>query len=92
MNNIAMITGASGGPANAVAPGLMRSPAIEWLFTTPSNSRQLDTQYPLVRYDQDDGATNTSAGLVSEDAAWITGQVLAVDDGFTAVRPLQPAV
>lgn len=30
--------------------------------------------------------------LVSAEAGWITGQVLPVDDGFSAVRPLQKAV
>jgi NAD(P)-dependent dehydrogenase (short-subunit alcohol dehydrogenase family) len=77
---------------NAVAPGLMRSPATEWLFKTANNSRQLDAQYPLGRHGQVEDVANTIAWLVSDEAAWITGQVLAVDGGFTAVRPLQRAV
>lgn len=77
---------------NAVAPGLMRSPATEWLFSTPNNSKQLDAQYPLGRHGHVDDVANTIAWLVSDEAAWITGQVLPVDGGFTAVRPLQRAV
>lgn len=77
---------------NAVAPGLMRSPATEWLFTTPNNTRQLDAQYPLGRHGQVEDVAGTIAWLISEDANWITGQVLPVDGGFTAVRPLQKAV
>ena len=77
---------------NAVAPGLMRSPATEWLFSTPKNSKQLDAQYPLGRHGHVDDVANTIAWLVSDEAAWITGQVLPVDGGFTAVRPLQRAV
>ena len=76
---------------NAVAPGLMRSPATEWLFTTPKNARQLDAQYPLGRHGQVEDVANTIAWLVSDEASWITGQVLPVDGGFTAVRPLQRA-
>ena len=74
---------------NAVAPGLMRSPATEWLFSTPKNTRQLDAQYPLGRHGQVDDVASTIAWLVSDEASWITGQVLPVDGGFTAVRPLQ---
>ena len=77
---------------NAVAPGLMRSPATEWLFSTINNSRQLDAQYPLGRHGQVEDVAKTIAWLVSDEAAWITGQVLPVDGGFTAVRPLQRAV
>lgn len=77
---------------NAVAPGLMRSPATEWLFSTTKNTRQLDAQYPLGRHGQLDDVASTIAWLVSEEANWITGQVLPVDGGFTAVRPLQRAV
>jgi NAD(P)-dependent dehydrogenase (short-subunit alcohol dehydrogenase family) len=76
---------------NAVAPGLMRSPATEWLFTTPKNARQLDAQYPLGRHGQVEDVANTIAWLVSDEASWITGQVFPVDGGFTAVRPLQRA-
>jgi NAD(P)-dependent dehydrogenase (short-subunit alcohol dehydrogenase family) len=77
---------------NAIAPGLMRSPATEWLFSTPNNTRQLDAQYPLGRHGQVDDVASTITWLVSEEASWITGQVLPVDGGFSAVRPLQRAV
>ena len=77
---------------NAVAPGLMRSPSTEWLFSTQKNARQLDAQYPLGRHGRVDDAAEAIVWLVSDQADWITGQVLPVDGGFTAVRPLQRAV
>lgn len=77
---------------NTVAPGLMRSPSTEWLFSTPKNTSQLDAQYPLGRHGQVDDVASAIAWLVSEEANWITGQVLPVDGGFTAVRPLQRAI
>ena len=76
---------------NAVAPGLMRSPATEWLFATQKNTRQLDAQYPLGRHGNVNDVADAIAWLVSDHADWITGQVLPVDGGFTAVRPLQRA-
>lgn len=77
---------------NAVAPGLMRSPATEWLFSTQKNTSQLDAQYPLGRHGKLEDVAEAIAWLVSDQAEWITGQVLPVDGGFTAVRPLQRAV
>jgi NAD(P)-dependent dehydrogenase (short-subunit alcohol dehydrogenase family) len=76
---------------NAVAPGLMRTPATEKLFSTPDSTRQLDAQYPLGRHGQAGDVARAIAWLLSESANWITGQVLPVDGGFTAVRPLQKA-
>jgi len=77
---------------NAVAPGLMRSQSTEWLFSAQKNTRQLDAQYPLGRHGKVEDVADAIAWLVSDQAEWITGQVLPVDGGFTAVRPLQRAV
>jgi NAD(P)-dependent dehydrogenase (short-subunit alcohol dehydrogenase family) len=74
---------------NAVAPGLMRTPATEGLFSAPDAVRQLDAQYPLGRHGQISDVARAIAWLLSSEAAWITGQTLAVDGGFSAVRPLQ---
>lgn len=76
---------------NAVAPGLMRTPATEKLFSTADSTRQLDAQYPLGRHGQVGDVARAIAWLLSDSANWITGQVLPVDGGFTAVRPLQRA-
>ena len=74
---------------NAVAPGLMRTPATESLFTAPQLARQLGAQYPLGRYGQAGEVARAICWLLSDTASWITGQTLPVDGGFTAVRPLQ---
>jgi NAD(P)-dependent dehydrogenase (short-subunit alcohol dehydrogenase family) len=76
---------------NAVAPGLLRTPATERLFAAPDAVRQLDAQYPLGRHGQVSDVARAIDWLLSDAAAWITGQTLPVDGGFTAVRPLQRA-
>ncbi len=76
---------------NAIAPGLMRSPANEGLFVNASAEKNIAAQYPLGRYGQSDDGANALAWLLSAEAAWITGQILPVDGGFTAVRPFVKA-
>lgn len=73
---------------NAIAPGLMRSPATERFFTDDKMTKQLDAQYPLGRHGRLEDGAAAMAWLLSDEAKWITGQVLSVDGGFTAVRPM----
>lgn len=73
---------------NAVAPGLMETPATAGMMKTPGARDGIAAQYPLGRHGQPGDAAAAIAWLAGEEAAWVTGQVLPVDGGFTAVRPL----
>jgi NAD(P)-dependent dehydrogenase (short-subunit alcohol dehydrogenase family) len=74
---------------NAVAPGMMRTPATEHLFKMANAERQFSAQYPLGRFGEVTDVAHAVTWLLSDDATWVTGQVLPVDGGFTAVRPIQ---
>lgn len=82
---------AAGLRVNAIAPGLVRGPATQRLLANESAARQLAAQYPLGRHGELDDAAGLAAFLLSDDAAWITGQVIALDGGFRAVRPFVKA-
>jgi NAD(P)-dependent dehydrogenase (short-subunit alcohol dehydrogenase family) len=73
---------------NAVAPGILRTPATERLFAGPGAEQGIAAQYPLGRYGSAEDGAGALVWLLSDDAQWITGQVLPVDGGFTAVRPM----
>jgi NAD(P)-dependent dehydrogenase (short-subunit alcohol dehydrogenase family) len=73
---------------NAIAPGLMKSPATTRFFLNDKVDQQIASQYPLGRYGDLKDAAFAAAWLLSDEAGWITGQVLPIDGGFSAVRPM----
>jgi NAD(P)-dependent dehydrogenase (short-subunit alcohol dehydrogenase family) len=72
---------------NAIAPGLMQTPATERMVSNEAAGKQIAAQYPLGRYGQASDAANLAAFLISDQASWISGQIISVDGGFSAVRP-----
>lgn len=73
---------------NGIAPGLTRTGATERLFAAKGAEEQITAQYPLGRYAQAEDQARAAAWLLSEESGWITGQILPVDGGFTAIRPM----
>ena len=73
---------------NAIAPGLMATPLTAKMVSNEAAQKAIAAQYPLGRYGSAEDAAALGAFLLSDDAGWISGQVVAVDGGFSAVRPL----
>ena len=72
---------------NCIAPGLTRTPMTERMLGNEAAARQIAAQYPLGRHGEAEDAAALAAFLVSAGAGWITGQVIGLDGGFSAVRP-----
>ncbi len=73
---------------NAVAPGIMDTPAVARIIGTEAARAGAAKQYPLPGIGDPADLARLMAWLLSDKAGWITGQVWAMDGGFSSVRPL----
>jgi NAD(P)-dependent dehydrogenase (short-subunit alcohol dehydrogenase family) len=73
---------------NAVAPGLMDTPAAASFLKTPSLREAAARQYPLGGVSDAADVAAAIAWLLGPAARRVSGQILPVDGGFTAIRPL----
>lgn len=69
----------------AIAPGTIRTPLWqERVDKEPAIFERLVRWYPLRRVGEPEDVANAAVFLASDDAAWITGEVLRVDGGLLA--------
>ena len=73
---------------NVVAPGMTETPMTAAMLRADVMREGAGKQYPLGGVQTAAQVAETMVWLLSDGAARITGQVIAVDGGFTTVRPL----
>jgi NAD(P)-dependent dehydrogenase (short-subunit alcohol dehydrogenase family) len=79
---------AQGLRVNAVAPGMTETPMTASMLKLPAMREGAGRQYPLGGVQTADQVAEVMTWLLGDGAARLTGQVIAVDGGFTTVRPL----
>jgi NAD(P)-dependent dehydrogenase (short-subunit alcohol dehydrogenase family) len=79
---------AQGVRVNAVAPGMTDTPMTAGMLKLPALREGAGRQYPLGGVQTAAQVADVMAWLLGDGAARLTGQVIAVDGGFTTVRPL----
>jgi NAD(P)-dependent dehydrogenase (short-subunit alcohol dehydrogenase family) len=81
---LAMEWGSQGVRVNAIAPGFILTDLTKKLWSQPTMQQWGHANTPLRRLGQPDDMIGAAIFLASDASAFMTGQILFVDGGFTA--------
>lgn len=71
---------------NCVAPSLVRTPMTKNLTQSEAIMKKTEKFHPLGRIGEPEDIASAVCWLLSSEQSWVTGQVLSVDGGITAVK------
>jgi NAD(P)-dependent dehydrogenase (short-subunit alcohol dehydrogenase family) len=71
---------------NAIAPSLTNTPLAERLLNNEAKQEAAAKRHPLQRVGTPEDIANAALFLLSEQSSWITGQILGVDGGMSALK------
>lgn len=71
---------------NAIAPSLSDTPLASRFFATPEKKEAAAQRHPLKRVGEPEDIAAMAVFLLSDQAAWISGQIIAVDGGMSRIR------
>jgi len=69
---------------NAIGPGYIRTQLTEAVFADPVRSAQLAARIPIGRFGTPEDMAGAAVFLASDASAYITGQMLMVDGGWSS--------
>lgn len=73
--------------ANVIAPSLTDTPMADKLLSNDKKREASSERHPLKRVGNAEELASIAHFLLSDQSGWITGQVLGVDGGMSALRP-----
>jgi NAD(P)-dependent dehydrogenase (short-subunit alcohol dehydrogenase family) len=83
--SLAVEYGSSGIRSNAICPGLIATEMTEELMNDEDLMREWSKNYPIGRFGKPEDVARACLFLASEESSFITGAILPVDGGYTAL-------
>jgi NAD(P)-dependent dehydrogenase (short-subunit alcohol dehydrogenase family) len=71
---------------NCIAPSITETPLSSPLLNTDAKKEANASRHPLKRIGNPADIANMASFLLSDEASWITGQILAVDGGMSSIK------
>jgi NAD(P)-dependent dehydrogenase (short-subunit alcohol dehydrogenase family) len=71
---------------NAIAPSITETPLAAGLLNTPEKKEGNAQRHPLKKIGTPDDIASMACFLLSNQSAWITGQIMHVDGGMSSVK------
>ncbi len=71
---------------NCIAPSLTRTPLAKALTGNEAMAKAIAELHPMQRLGEPEDIAPLAALLVSQEASWITGQIIGVDGGRSSLR------
>ena len=71
---------------NVIAPSLTDTPLAQNLLNTPEKQEASARRHPLGKYGSPEDISSAIAFLLSDDANWMTGQVIGIDGGLGKLK------
>ena len=70
---------------NAIAPGWVRTAMTRDMWDEPERLADLERRTPMARLGEVDDIAGAAFFLASDDARWLTGAIIPVDGGYSAL-------
>ena len=71
---------------NVIAPSLTDTPLASMLLSTDEKKEASNKRHPLQRIGNPDEISKLVSFLLSEDASWMTGQIIGIDGGMGSLK------
>lgn len=71
---------------NVIAPSLVDTPLAKRLVSDEKKKEAAGQRHPLKRIGNADDIANLALFLLSENASWMTGQIVSVDGGLSTIK------
>jgi NAD(P)-dependent dehydrogenase (short-subunit alcohol dehydrogenase family) len=70
---------------NVIAPSLTDTPLADKFLNNDDKKEKSSLRHPLKRFGQSEDLAHMAAFLLSENASWMSGQILHVDGGLSSL-------